>query len=612
MAANSNKNGMSYMKEAAQDLGKLMMKDKKSLASTAGAFLGAELVEHLPLEAKMKNILNAGATGHMLATMNVPGMIDEWGNPSDFMMHSLNTALAGYGILANDKDAIQTSALMSLLFKLSHDAQHSAEEKLSTMRKEIAAHLPGVALLAGDSHAHGDHHHGHSHDDGHGHHHHHDHGPVYANKEDAPFKLDKEEQETMERLFDKHHPKTMKDIKKAYDELAGLKEKIAKNELEDPKKIIKRYVEKYDYIIAGHEGELIEDNKIPTIEEIEKELLAEDYNAFCTRFDAMIYLRHPKNKDGTVNMDTSKAELVHAHEIKRGDVISVEKGKTIPTDGTVDLVNGRKTGFGAINPEHYSGDKKKHDIYQGVPIFQMGVLTDSGTDSVTYTATENYWKSTGAGMMDGFGKEDLSDSEKGLNRILKRYVNVMLGVGGFLFFKDAVKKSEEGRYLDFATLTSKKNISKTFEYFVSAAPCPLTASMLVYKGIEDKLKQSGTDIFIQNRNKFIDAKDTDVVVLDITGTLTTGECEIKDTQTSQNVTDEAKKELEGIAFLLERMQDHHVAAAIRGHTRENAFEQMNNDSEFELDNWDGKKLAKQRFKNGLRRVYILFKNIMYG
>lgn len=259
-------------------------------------------------------------------------------------------------------------------------------------------------------------------------------------------------------------------------------------------------------------------------------------------------------------MLSGKRELIHPTQIKSGDTIEIEGGQTIPVDGTVSLVGGRKQNSAFINNSEFTGQAEE-EIFAGEPVLQLAEL--KGKTPITITATKDWVDSAGVEKYRAMTGEDKSVHESGMKKWIDWYVKALLGLGFVNFFKEGVKKSEKGEYFNFQNFDTKKAIEDTFGFVVSAAPCPLVATMLFHNVYANSLRSRGTDI--RKIAHFEKGKDVSAVVLDITKTITEGEPKMQECLGESGQPD--YKILE-IAAHLESGSTHIAADAIRRDAKE--------------------------------------------
>ncbi len=537
----------------------IILKDNKRGLLQAAAAIGTSEIatRYVKNSTAQTALMGAGAGSYIFDSFKAAKETFDEKDFADMMMHGLNGTLGTYGVLARDKEAIQTSVIMKLLFDISHEVQESTSTRYNNLRKGIAINIPGLPLLKHGAEGEEE---GHSHD--------HDHGPTYRENESIDafdLKLNAVEQARLTELLSHHDDYSFETIKKGYREWEKIIAKAIKNQ--DVSHDLLHFEEEYGFLIMkkgdkpfefefhhheeshkeGHEHDHKHDAASAPFHQYE--LLFKNEQGFRDKLSNSIYVRE---------LPKGKIQEVLAREIKKDDVIRVRPGQFIPADGKLTHIGGKQQGTIAIDTTAYTGDTSP-DVAIGMQIFQTG-RNGAHSPALTLKVIHDYSNSTGVAMLDGFkDKKNESKNQIWLKKVIENYMKLMLSAGGLLFFRDAVKKSEKGMYFDSKSLLSKDNIKKTFQFFVAAAPCPLAASMLVYRGLETELKDNGT--VIQSREELINAKDTQVAIFDLVGTLTEGDYTINlNSDLIQGAGD--KKKLLAVAARLEEGVPHSIANAI--------------------------------------------------
>jgi cation transport ATPase len=518
------------------------------------------------------------------------------GEYADFMMDMLNGTLTGYGIASGDSDAIITSATMRLFKDISHEQEDSIDERYQGAMKERSKRIAGLPMLV------------HIHRKGEGHDHSgddHEHPAIYKDNEEiesgSALRLNAHEQEKLMEMIEHWKPlrenlgegkSAARAIEKFYEKYEEIKEKSKGNVLTRFEK--EEFIHTYGFMITELDGKEYDGfnfhynkekgepapfseewhltkEKVENPDDIvslpEITLFAPTHKEFKARFDCLYYEVKRGDRD---------FEPMWARDIVAGDQVKVPAGRGIPVDGVINEITDSKNKQKQetkVDTSQYSGDKGLSSINQGDKIFQMA--WNDGSDTLTITAEKSYKTSSGIMFLYGdTGKKDLrAQKQIGLKKAIEKYMYLMMAGGAAYFFKDAIKNGENGKYFDTKTLLSKDNIRKTFEFFVSAAPCPLAASMLVYKGLENSLRDNtgknkeDLSVRVLNRDQLVNAKDIDTVVFDMIGTLTEEHQSLK-----KVITGEGKvPELMALAAKLEAGEPHPVAAAIRSYAAEKNY-----------------------------------------
>lgn len=582
---------------------------KPEMLATASIPIGGAIAANFVKDKNAQRVvLGATAGKQLIDSFSDAFKAYKDGEYADFMMDMLNGTLTGYGIASGDSDAIITSATMRLFKDISHEQEDSIDERYQGAMKARSLKIAGLPMLVHIDRK-GE---GHDHSDGD-----HEHPPVYKDNEEiesgSDLRLNAHEQTKLMEMIE--HWKPLRDtfgfedgeiqerdgaegksaayaIEKFYEKYEEIQEKSKNGSLKRFE--MEEFIHNYGFMITEMEGKpykgfnfhynkdkgepkpfspewLLKRDDFPNAGDPVKlpniTLFAPTHKDFRARFDCLYY---------EVKRGKRDFEPMWARDIIPGDQVRVPAGRGIPVDGFLTQINDHQNKIKQktkVDTSQYSGDQGLSDIHAGDKIFQMA--WNEGSDTLTITAEKSYKTSSGIMFLYGDTKnKDLrSDRQKGLKQAIEKYMYLMMAGGAAYFFKDAVKNGENGHYFDTKTLLSKDNIRKTFEFFVSAAPCPLAASMLVYKGLENSLRDNigknkeDLSVRVLVRDQLVNAKDIDTVVFDVRGTLTDEHQSLKEVITGAGKV----SDLMALAAKLESAESHPIAAAIRSYAADKKY-----------------------------------------
>ncbi|MCC7259758.1 MAG: cation-translocating P-type ATPase [Alphaproteobacteria bacterium] len=208
--------------------------------------------------------------------------------------------------------------------------------------------------------------------------------------------------------------------------------------------------------------------------------------------------------------------------LEAGDEIVVDGSElnVIPVDGTIVNINGDRATSIEVDASATTGQAQEA-VHSGSRILQMtNIPTDT---SITIRVDKPWGESSGIKILTGLNgtSENKAKNETALERAVDAYTIALASAGGLLLFKDSIHKGHDGKWkIDPSKTHWKKSIEDTFGFIISAAPCAVAASMLIYEAVERELHKQGT--IVQSRSQLEAAEKIDAVVLDLTGTLTEG------------------------------------------------------------------------------------------
>lgn len=259
-------------------------------------------------------------------------------------------------------------------------------------------------------------------------------------------------------------------------------------------------------------------------------------------------------------------ESVSVFDLSAGDRILIDcaKDARIPIDGKIVEIDGKTGGSIEVDNSEYNGEANDF-LYAKESVRQMAKVK-SDTAQIMLEVTAEWKESSGAVRLGKLiaSEHDKADNEVLLKKAVDGYALALAGAGGLVFFKNAIHKNAEGRLVvDFSKNHMKKSLEDTFGFVLSAAPCAVAASMLIYEAMERELYGQGT--VVNSRRQLEIAEKTDTVVLDLIGTLTSGEYKILDTESDLD------NDMLEVALALESGSDHPIAKALKVRARDNGI-----------------------------------------
>jgi Cu+-exporting ATPase len=234
--------------------------------------------------------------------------------------------------------------------------------------------------------------------------------------------------------------------------------------------------------------------------------------------------------------------IVDNQTLKPGDKVLVNTGDKIPMDGTI------YWGSGHINEAMITGEsapvsKKEKDKAIGGTIMEDGsikmFITATGKDTVLSYIIELVKQAQGS----------KPNMQKLADRISAIFVPLVLGIALLTF----------AGWFVFGSVTTGQAIMKSIAVLVIACPCAmgLATPAAVMVGLGRAAKNG---ILIKGANTLEAFKDIKYVVLDKTGTLTTGKLQIGQFH-YEGMTDAAFK---AVVYSLEKYSSHPIARSITG------------------------------------------------
>ena len=239
-------------------------------------------------------------------------------------------------------------------------------------------------------------------------------------------------------------------------------------------------------------------------------------------------------------------EEVAVSEIRRGDLVLVRPGESVPVDGVV------RKGESALNEAMITGESRPVKKGEGDEVI-AGTINGQGSLRVETTGTGE--ETTLSGIMRLVA--DAQQSKSRAQHLADRAAQMLTGVAVAAGIVTLVTWQFIGAPLDFA-------IVRTVTVLVIACPHALGLAVPLVVAISTTLgAQNG--LLVRDRRGLEEARNLDVVVFDKTGTLTLGEFRVVDLAVAEGLSEE---EALCIAAGVEVESEHPIARGIVSTARE--------------------------------------------
>ncbi len=235
--------------------------------------------------------------------------------------------------------------------------------------------------------------------------------------------------------------------------------------------------------------------------------------------------------------------VVDPEEVEIGEVILVRPGEKIPLDGVV------VEGTGTLNTAALTGESAPVDVAPGSDVISGSISVSA---ALKIRSTKAFGESTVSKILD-LVENASSEKAKAENFITKfaRYYTPAVVIGAVLL---AVVPPLFLGISDVAVWMSW--LTRALSFLVVSCPCALVISVpLSFFGAIGGASKAG--ILVKGGNYLEVLNETDVFVMDKTGTITKGSFEVK------KVLPEAKRdEILAAAAIAERLSTHPIARSI--------------------------------------------------
>lgn len=238
-----------------------------------------------------------------------------------------------------------------------------------------------------------------------------------------------------------------------------------------------------------------------------------------------------------------KEIVVDPEEVEIGEIILVRPGEKIPLDGVVE------GGTGTLNTAALTGESAPVDVAPGSDVISGSISVSA---ALKIRSTKAFGESTVSKILD-LVENASSEKAKAENFITKfaRYYTPAVVIGAVLL---AVVPPLFLGISDGAVWMSW--LTRALSFLVVSCPCALVISVpLSFFGAIGGASKAG--ILVKGGNYLEVLNETDVFVMDKTGTITKGSFEVK------KVLPEAKRdEILAAAAIAERLSTHPIARSI--------------------------------------------------
>ncbi len=255
--------------------------------------------------------------------------------------------------------------------------------------------------------------------------------------------------------------------------------------------------------------------------------------------DALKSLMKLAPKTAVVVKDGQEVE-VPIEEVQTGDVFVVRPGENVPVDGVV-LEGHSAVNEAALTGESIPVDKAEGDPVSAATVNQSGFLRCRATRVGEDTTLSKIIQMVSDAAATKAPIAKIADKVSGV------FVPVILGVAAAVF----VLWLALGRPFSFA-------LSRAITVLVISCPCAMglatPVAIMVGNG-----KGARNGILFKNAVSLEQTGKTDIVVLDKTGTITTGEPKVTDVVPAAGV---GENELLTLAYALEKKSEHPLAKAV--------------------------------------------------
>ena len=255
--------------------------------------------------------------------------------------------------------------------------------------------------------------------------------------------------------------------------------------------------------------------------------------------DALRSLMKLAPKTAVVIRDGQEAE-VPIEEVQSGDIFVVRPGENVPVDGVV-LEGHSAVNEAALTGESIPVDKAEGDTLSAATVNQSGFLKCRATRVGEDTTLSQiiHMVSDAAATKAPIAK--VADKVSGV------FVPAILAIAAVIF----VVWMALGRPFSYA-------LSRAIAVLVISCPCAMglatPVAIMVGNG-----KGARNGVLFKNAVSLEETGKTDMVVLDKTGTVTTGEPKVTDLVPAEGVDE---RELLTLAYALERRSEHPLAKAV--------------------------------------------------
>ena len=264
--------------------------------------------------------------------------------------------------------------------------------------------------------------------------------------------------------------------------------------------------------------------------------------------DALKSLMNLAPKMATV-VRNGQEQIISAEQVKKGDIFLVKPGESIPVDGIV-LEGNSAIDEAALTGESIPVDKAEGDNVSAATINQSGFLKCEATRVGEDTTLSQIIKMVSDAAATKAPIAKIADKVSGIFVPAVITIAVITIIGWLL----------AGQTVGFA-------LARGISVLVISCPCALglatPVAIMVGNGVGAK-----NGILFKTAVSLEEAGKVDIVALDKTGTITTGQPKVTDIFPADGI---SEKELLEAAFALEKKSEHPLAKAIVEYGNEKNF-----------------------------------------
>ena len=264
--------------------------------------------------------------------------------------------------------------------------------------------------------------------------------------------------------------------------------------------------------------------------------------------DALKSLMNLAPKMATV-VRNGQEQIISAEQVKKGDIFLVKPGESIPVDGIV-LEGNSAIDEAALTGESIPVDKAEGDNVSAATINQSGFLKCEATRVGEDTTLSQIIKMVSDAAATKAPIAKIADKVSGIFVPAVITIAVITIIGWLL----------AGQTVGFA-------LARGISVLVISCPCALglatPVAIMVGNGVGAK-----NGILFKTAVSLEEAGKVDIVALDKTGTITTGQPKVTDIFPADGI---SEKELLEVAFALEKKSEHPLAKAIVEYGNEKKF-----------------------------------------
>ena len=264
--------------------------------------------------------------------------------------------------------------------------------------------------------------------------------------------------------------------------------------------------------------------------------------------DALKSLMNLAPKMATV-VRNGQEQIISAEQVKKGDIFLVKPGESIPVDGIV-LEGNSAIDEAALTGESIPVDKAEGDNVSAATINQSGFLKCEATRVGEDTTLSQIIKMVSDAAATKAPIAKIADKVSGIFVPAVITIAVITIIGWLL----------AGQTVGFA-------LARGISVLVISCPCALglatPVAIMVGNGVGAK-----NGILFKTAVSLEEAGKVDIIALDKTGTITTGQPKVTDIFPADGI---SEKELLEVAFALEKKSEHPLAKAIVEYGNEKKF-----------------------------------------